>query len=291
MIGFRRIFAFVVVTSIIVTAYLYDLWQSRHVINATDIYDPFTISKLDNNDDLDLLELSIWYDSSSEWKTSYLARDSVVINSLDRAGEFYIVGGYESSIHHVWRKIQKLDLTDKNRYWVELQNVTIPAHLASTHMGLSVYKRRLYIFSGQPDSGCGPATRACAYLDLSTHKWIHLPDVPEARYSPQVIISNNIVHFFGGVKPNRTTPALDYWMMNLDQLDQGWIKGASMPESGDHGQSALINDWIYVFSFEHGHARVQINHTDKSDERATSYCSGRHVAQSYMEYIKWTAKV
>jgi len=240
---------------------------------------PTTAMTADQNDDFDILELSIWYNSSSIWRTPYAAFDTVVTHSLDRSDEFYIVGGYTSSIRQIWRKMQKLDLADKNNHWIELRNVTIPAHLASSHMSSIVHNRRLYIFSGQLDYGCGPATRACAYLNLSTHQWINLPDLPEARYASQAIISNKLVHLFGGVKPDRSTPALDYWILNLDRLNEGWLKGPSMLGSGDHGQSALIDGWIYIFGFEHGHASLQINHTGVWDGKSPVKCSGTYIAQ------------
>ncbi|CAF1231427.1 unnamed protein product [Didymodactylos carnosus] len=161
--------------------------------------------------------------------------DATVTQSLDQSDELYIVGGYTSSINKIWRKILKSDLKAKKNQWVELPNFTIPLHFASTHMGLSLYNKRLYMFSGQLDYGCGPATHACAYLNLKTMQWIKLPDLPEARYASRVIISNDFVHLFGGTKPDRITPAFDYWILNLNLTDEGWLNGPSMPETGDHG--------------------------------------------------------
>jgi hypothetical protein len=241
--------------------------------------DSITTKTADNIGDFEMLELSIWSKSSSKWRTPYTVIDGFVIDLVDQPSEFYIVGGYQSQISHVWRKIQKLDLNDKNKYWIELENVTIPIHLASSHMGSAVFNGRLYIFTGQQDYGCGPATRASAYMNLSTHQWVNLPDVPEARYSPQVVITNNHVHLFAGAKPDRVTPAFDYWILDLERFDQGWLKGPSLPESGDHGRKALIDDWIYLMSFEHGHSPLQINHTGIWDGKRPVNCPGEYIAQ------------
>src|ERR1700722_13185990 len=99
-----------------------------------NLAEPTTINKADNNDDFDILELSIWYKSSSNWRAPYVVFDSLVHQSQESANEYFIVGGYTASINRIWRKIQKLDLADKNNKWIELRNVTVPTHLASTHM-------------------------------------------------------------------------------------------------------------------------------------------------------------
>ena len=222
----------------------------------------------------------MWYNSSSNWRTPNVVFDIPVAQSFDRPSEFYVVGGYRANINHVWRRIQKLDVNGENSRWIELQNVTIPAHLATTHIAVFIKNGRLYMFTGQLDYGCGPATRSSAYLDLATKQWNALPDVPEARYAPLAVISHNHVHLFGGAKPDRVTSALDYWMLNLDDSDRGWFPGPSMPQSGDHGQRALIGDWIYSFAFEHGHAPLQPTHKGAWDGKQQILCPGEYLARS-----------
>ena len=188
-----------------------------------------------------------------------------IIQSFDRPDEFYRVGGYHHATRRVWRQIQKLDVKKENTGWIELLNVTIPAHLATIHMAVSVDKGRLFICTGQLDHGSSPATRSAAYLNLATKQWIDLPDVPEARLASSAVIANNHVHLFGGAKPDGWTPSLDYSLLDLDDLDRGWFPGPSMPQSGAHGHGTLIDDWIYSFAFGDGRSPAQINHTTKWD--------------------------
>ena len=240
--------------------------------------DPMAILAPRYGEDVEILDLSIWYNSSSRYRTLYTTFESSIVESPEVVGQLYIFGGYQYGTTNVWRKIQKFDLNQEENRWIELENAEIPAHLGTTHTGFAVYNGGLYVFSGQVSYGCGPATRASAYLNLTTFLWEDLPSIPEARYNPQVIIVNNHVHLFGGVKSDRFSPALDYWVLNLDQLDEGWQKRPSLSESGAHGHRALIDDYIYFFSFEHGHSPVQLSHTDVWDKKRVS-CPDKYFAQ------------
>ena len=104
------------------------------------------------------------------WRTPNAAFEVPILQSFDHPNELYVVGGYQAGISHVWRQIQKLDLNEANSRWIKLENVTIPTHLASTHMAVSVDNGRLYMFTGQRDYGCGPATRSPACLNLTTEQ-------------------------------------------------------------------------------------------------------------------------
>ena len=242
--------------------------------------DAVQINASSKNEQMEILDVSLWLNSSANWRTPYVPFDAPAVQSFDRPSEFHVVGGYHANIGYVWRRIQKVDLKEENDRWIELANVTIPSHLATTHMAACIKGERLYLLTGQLSYGCGVATRSAGYLDLLSKRWMDLPAVPEARYAPSAVISNNRVHLFGGAKPDRVTPALDYWILDLDHLARGWVRSPSMPQSGDHGNRALIGGWIYTFAFEHGHSPVQTAHTGKWDEKQQVRCPGKYLAQS-----------
>ena len=96
-----------------------------------------------------------------------------------------------------------------------------------------VDKGRLYIVTGQSDSGC---------LGLSSRDdGSDLPDVPEAEYVSSVIIANQHAHLFGGVKPDGLTPSLDYWLLKLDHLHRGWFTGSIDTSSRRSRTSGMEN--------------------------------------------------
>ena len=237
-------------------------------------------------DEWQILELSSWYSSSSKYTTAYELCDASIMESADQSGEFYVVGGFMTHYEDSWRKIQKIDANDENKRWIVLENVTIPQYLATTHAGLYLLDNRLYIIAGQVDYGCGHATRAAACLNMFTGDWVRLPDVPEARYAPAIIVSDNRVHLLGGAKPDRITPADDYWILDLDHLEQGWTNGPRLPHTGDHGIASLIDDWIYFYSFEYGNAPLDITHTGVWDRKKPIICPGSHVAQPQVMKIQ-----
>ena len=229
---------------------------------------------------MDILELSIWFNFSSNWTTSNATcDDALAVRSSDREREFYLLGGFHQSVKEVCRQIQKADLNVENTSWIEINKLIMPAHLATTQMAVTIDHGRLYVFTGQRDYGCEPATRSSAYVDLLRKRWVNLPDVPEARYAPSVVIANRHVHLFGGVKSDRLTPSLDYWLLNLDDLARGWFSGPSMPQSGDHGHGVLIGEWIYSFGFEHVRSTVELNQTDQSNGTQLILCSGKPLLQ------------
>ena len=226
-----------------------------------------------------MFELSVWYKSSSTYTTAYQSCDASIIESADRNGQFFVVGGYLPHYGDTWKTIQMIDANHENNRWTVLANVTIPKYVATTHAGLFLVNNRLYVITGQVGYGCGHSTRAAVYLDLSTHNWVRLPDVPEPRYAPGTIVADNRIHVFGGSKTDRTTPAYDHWILDLDHLGQGWINGSRLPFAGDHGQASVIDEWIYFCSFEHGHAALDNTHTGVWDRKKRIVCPGSYIAQ------------
>ena len=242
----------------------------------------YAIGSARKHQQMEILELSVWSNSSSDREKSSVTFDVPAVWSIDRPNEFYRVGSYHHDTGPVGRQIQKLDVKEENTSWIELDNVTIPAHLATTHMAVSVDNGRLFIFTGQLDHGSGPATRSSAYLNLATKQWIDLPDVPEARHVPSAVIANNHVHLFGGAKADGQTPSLDYWLLDLDNLDRGWLPGPSMPQSGAHGHGALIDNWIYSFAFGDDHSSTKITQPGvfKIHSKSTNLNSSRWIRSS-----------
>ena len=243
------------------------------------ISSPASVKTASDLDRWDILDISAWFNASTKYTTVYESCDPSIIESVDQQGQFYVVGGYQAHYGDTWHKIQKIDANHQTTGWIELKNITIPDYLATTHAGLFVQHHRLYVLTGQIDYGCGHATRAAAYLDMSTGNWIRLPDVPEARYAPATIVIDNRIHLFAGAKPDRTTPAHDYWILDLDHLTRGWINGSTLPFSGDHGRASLIDGWIYFYSFEHGHSSLDTTHTGVWDRNKKIVCPGSYIAQ------------
>lgn len=242
----------------------------------------FSSAKFANDqDEWQILGISSWSDSTSKYTTVYESCDASIIESADRQGEFYIVGGFQEHYGDTWRNIQKIDANHETNGWIELENVTIPSYLATTHAGLFVQHNRLYILTGQIDYGCGHATRAAAYLDMSTGNWIRLPDLPETRYTPGTVVVDNKIHLFAGARADRVTPAHDYWLLDLDNLSRGWINvtSSTLPYAGDHGRASLINGWIYYYSFEHGHSSLNYAHTGVWNRKQRIVCRGSYIAQ------------
>jgi hypothetical protein len=166
------------------------------------------------------------------------------------------VGGFVNKYQNVSSHIQFLDISSQTTTWTAA--VALPPHVAETHQGLAVDKKRriLYIVAGQTGSGCMPATSVGVRYWIDQDKFEELPPLPEARYSPGVEIvrfraNPNIsyLHVFGGAGVDRKFGARDHWRLEIhddvdkeDLRDLTWEEMESLPDAGVHGASFVTLD-------------------------------------------------
>jgi glycosyltransferase involved in cell wall biosynthesis len=122
------------------------------------------------------------------------------------------------------------------------ETVALPPELAETHVGTAlVGGRYVFIVAGQKGSECSPATTAAFRLDLRTMTMQPIPSLPEPRYSPALaLLGDGRLHLFGGLMPDRATPARDHWSLavNADgSTGDAWVAEPLLPAylGGSHG--------------------------------------------------------
>jgi N-acetylneuraminic acid mutarotase len=121
-----------------------------------------------------------------------------------------------------------------------------------------------YIFAAGGQYGGGipgrPSSDVWRY-DTVDDLWTRdvLPDLPEDRYGGAMSFTDNKLYFFGGDRPDRVTVANDLWVLDLNNVNAGWVSKASLPDglSGDHISAAVVDGVIYAVGGEHGHAATQ----------------------------------
>src|SRR5688500_8193190 len=76
-------------------------------------------------------------------------------------------------------------------------------------------------------------------------QWSSLPPLPAATsWSMQTVVDNKL-YVFGGVT---TATTADAYVLNLNDVDAGWLPIASMPETRYGGYAAAYNGKIYIIA-------------------------------------------
>jgi hypothetical protein len=124
----------------------------------------------------------------------------------------------------------------------------------------------VYIVSGQHGIGCGPSTTRSAKYNIRDMTWTYLPDLPAGRYIPGVAVIDNVLHAFRGASENRYVGATNHWMLDLNNVDQGWKETNPLPESqaGGHPWAFKRTDGkaVYIGGAMWGDAPMVEGHHD-----------------------------
>ncbi len=163
----------------------------------------------------------------------------------------YIFGGFES-LASVSKRVRIFDLAAET--WLPSQPA--PSGLAQSHCAIATDGRRfIYCASGQLGPQCSPAIPDVFVFDTETGSWTTLPPLPEARYAGTMQLWRGRLHFVGGAKGDRWTPASDHWSLRVKdgQTDEhAWRLEKPIPVPGMHRGSIVFDDAWYVFGGQQG---------------------------------------
>jgi hypothetical protein len=165
--------------------------------------------------------------------------------------QLFLIGGLQS-IDQTFSVVDRFDLS-KGR-WTD--RISMPAGVAQTHLGIASDERQfIYFIAGQLGPQCRPAVADCFVLDVQTKSWGRLPSLPEARYSPTVVLWNGRLHSISGARPDRWTSACDHWSIAVAEgkaLENEWREEVPIPRGGPHRASAILENKLYVFGGQEG---------------------------------------
>jgi hypothetical protein len=145
----------------------------------------------------------------------------------------YVVLGYQQ-ISEVNERIFVLDLVQGK--W--LGSITPRLRIGHSHTGVcSDGSRFMYIASGQYGPHCCPAIPDCVSFDTRSGQWQQLPPLPEARYAGAMHLLAGRLHYAGGARPDRSTPASDHWSIGVSNgaaTETQWRPEPPVPVAGMH---------------------------------------------------------
>ena len=166
----------------------------------------------------------------------------------------YVIGGFTSeggsgSFFPLTRRVHVYDMA--TRKWTE--RASLPSAAAANHSGVASDGRYVYVISGQVKPTYGAGTATSWRYDIAANKWQQWVSLPQIRFGGAAFIANGHLHFVGGTKADRETPASDHWAINLANTSSGWQRRANMPVAQDHISHATVNGKVYILGGEHGH--------------------------------------
>jgi len=164
---------------------------------------------------------------------------------------FYVIRGYRRA-DAVNAKIFVFDL--RRKQW--LKTIEPPDRLPHSHMAVcSDGARFLYCASGQLGAQCRPAIADAFIFDTLRGTWQSLPPLPAPRYAGTMQLLDNRLHFVGGAKPDRYTPASDHWSLAIEDgrpIENNWRDESPVPRAAMHRGSAVIGGALYLFGGQQG---------------------------------------
>ena len=163
----------------------------------------------------------------------------------------YVVLGYQQ-ISEVNERMFVLDLALGK--W--LGSITPRLRIGHSHTGVcSDGSHFMYIASGQYGPHCCPAIPDCVSFDTRSGQWRQLPPLPEARYAGAMHLLAGRLHYAGGARPDRSTPASDHWSIGVSNgaaTETQWRPEPPVPVAGMHRGTTSVNGSLYLFGGQQG---------------------------------------
>lgn len=126
--------------------------------------------------------------------------------SIQVGARLYCIGGYKN-LGEIISAMDVFDLAEHR--WVE--RIQLPPKVAQSHCALACETERFFYFAGgQVGPHCAPCVADVRAFDLHTRRGSTLPPLPEPRYAGTMQPWNGRLHFLGGARQDRYTPAADH---------------------------------------------------------------------------------
>ncbi len=162
--------------------------------------------------------------------------------------KLYILGGWLPGIL-VAEQVEIYDTL--NDTWVYGTPMPIPV----THMGSAVVGSDIWIIGGftGDDANPGPAVTAVQIYNTITDTWSAGPDLPNAIASGASTTNGNKIHYFGGLLADRQTDTGDHYVLDLANIEAGWVTATPLPNPRNHHSAESVNGVVYAIGGQFGH--------------------------------------
>jgi len=148
--------------------------------------------------------------------------------------DFMIVSGFSKDWQSTTKKVFALNVSEKDAIWRRMDNFPGQGRNGITHAATAIVENKFFMCGGYVGGNPGPATDRCFEYDHTVKpgngQWSSLPKLPDARAGGGMVYDTNMnaLFFSGGAMrpiPNEryAEDKLDTWMLDLDDLNLGWV--------------------------------------------------------------------
>ncbi|WP_224484783.1 Kelch repeat-containing protein [Robertkochia aurantiaca] len=128
-----------------------------------------------------------------------------------------------------------------------------PMPLPVTHMGAAIAYGKVWIVGGFEGDHPGKATAMVQIYDPVTDSWEEGPPLPGARASGALVYNEGLLHYFGGLEPDRRTDKNEHLVIDPSAIDMNWQQRSVLPEGRNHLSAASIDGLVYAIGGQFGH--------------------------------------
>lgn len=206
----------------------------------TELRDPVTTPVV-NTGDLPLpASTCLWDTLSSSSETRLESQTALVGRQL-----FTFSGFTDGLVISPVTEIYDLD----NDQW----SLGAPMPVAVTHMGAALVNGKVWIAGGFVGDHPGTATGLVQIYDPVTDTWSQGPSLPSPRASGALVYLEGVLHYFGGLLPDRQTDLNEHLVLDLQASEEGWKERAELPYGRNHLGGVALAGYIYAVGGQHGH--------------------------------------
>jgi N-acetylneuraminic acid mutarotase len=126
-----------------------------------------------------------------------------------------------------------------------------------THAGITTNGTDIFIAGGYTSNSAGTGqifgTKQVWKYIVSQNNYIRLPDLPVSISAGQLEYLNNKLHYIGGTNSSRTADLGDHYVLDLNNIADGWKTMALLPNPRHHAGSAVYGGKLYFIGGQHAH--------------------------------------
>ncbi|MCU0446548.1 MAG: T9SS type A sorting domain-containing protein [Microscillaceae bacterium] len=175
-------------------------------------------------------------------------------------GKWYVFGGFDR-LKTCCTATDRAYMYDPNtNHWTPIANMPPMngtgnggvTHAGFTNDGVNIYFAGGYT-ANRSWTGQIFGTREVWQYSIANNTYIRLPDLPFERAAAQMKHVNGKLYFIGGTNRERTIDVADHYVLDLNNISNGWQTLAPLPNPRQHAGSAVFNGKIYYFGGQKGH--------------------------------------
>ncbi len=160
--------------------------------------------------------------------------------------KIYVLGGFTFQV----AVVPETEIYDASTdTWSIGASMPIPV----THTAAVAAGNDIWIIGGFAGDNPGVATDAVQVYHTISDSWSVGPMLPKEIGSGAGARVGNKIHFFGGLLADRQTDVEDHWVLDLENVNAGWVAAAPMPNPRNHHSGIAVNDIIYAIGGQTGH--------------------------------------